>query len=54
MLNRKLIEQTEEYLKKTFDESAFLNIEGNLQDKLYRLEHSYRVANIGLEIAAYI
>ena len=52
MLNRKLIEQTEEYLKKTFDESAFLNTEGNLQDKLYRLEHSYRVANIGLEIAA--
>ena len=52
MLNRKLIEQTEEYLKKTFDESTFLNAEGNLQDKLYRLEHSYRVANIGLEIAA--
>ncbi|MBO7632588.1 MAG: HD domain-containing protein [Lachnospiraceae bacterium] len=52
MLNRKLIEQTEEYLKKTFDESVFLNTEGNLQDKLYRLEHSYRVANIGLEIAA--
>ncbi len=51
MLNRKLIEQTEVFLKKTFDESSYLNIKEHLQDKNYRLEHTYRVANIGLDIA---
>lgn len=51
MLNRKMIEQTEDFLKKSFDDSGFLNKKENLKDKLYRLEHSYRVANIGLEIA---
>ncbi len=52
MLNQKLIEQTEDFLKKTFDDSLFFSVEENLQDKNYRLEHSYRVANIGREIAA--
>ncbi len=51
MLNRRLAEQTEAFLKKTFDESSYLNIEEHLQDKNYRLEHTYRVANIGLSIA---
>ena len=51
MLSRKLIEQTEVFLKKTFDESSYLNIKEHLQDKNYRLEHTYRVANIGLDIA---
>ena len=51
MLNQKLIEQTEDFLKKTFDDSLFFSVEENLQDKNYRLEHSYRVANIGREIA---
>ena len=51
MLNKKLVEQTEAFLKKTFDESSYLNIEEHLQGKNYRLEHTYRVANIGLEIA---
>lgn len=46
-----MIEQTEDFLKKSFDDSGFLNKKENLQDKQYRLEHSYRVANIGLEIA---
>ena len=33
MLNQKLIEQTEDFLKKTFDDSLFFSVEENLQDK---------------------
>lgn len=51
MLKHKLIEQTEVFLKKTFEDSLYLNAEGHLAGKNYRLEHTYRVANIGLEIA---
>lgn len=51
MLKHKLIEQTEVFLKKTFEDSIYLNAEEHLAGKNYRLEHTYRVANIGLEIA---
>ncbi|WP_026489739.1 HD domain-containing protein [Butyrivibrio sp. XBB1001] len=51
MLKHKLIEQTEDFLKKAFEDSLYLNAEEHLSGKKYRLEHTYRVANIGLEIA---
>jgi uncharacterized protein len=50
MLNCELVKKTEEFLKDTFDKSIYLN--DHLKDKNYRLEHTYRVANIGREIAA--
>ena len=50
MLNRQLIKKTEEFLKQKFDKAIYLN--EHLEDKAYRLEHTYRVANIGREIAA--
>ena len=50
MLNRELIRKTEEFLKQKFDEAIYLN--EHPEDKAYRLEHTYRVANIGREIAA--
>jgi uncharacterized protein len=47
MLNRELIKKTEEFLKETFENATDFE-----QDDLpYRIEHSYRVANIGREIA---
>lgn len=49
MLNRKLIEQTEAFLKQKFDAAGYLNEHPEAKD--YRIEHSYRVANIGREIA---
>ncbi len=50
MLNCELVKKTEEFLKDTFDKSIYLS--DHLKDKNYRLEHTYRVANIGREIAA--
>ncbi len=49
MLNRENIRKTEEFLKRKFDEAEYLNAEPDA--KAYRLEHTYRVANIGREIA---
>ncbi len=48
-MNREWIEQTERFLKDTFAASAYLDAHPEERD--YRLEHSYRVANIGREIA---
>lgn len=48
-MNNILIEKTERFLKRKFDESNYLR--GHPEEKAYRLEHSYRVANIGKEIA---
>ena len=44
-----LIRKTEEFLKQKFDCAIYLN--EHLEAKQYRLEHSYRVANIGRLIA---
>ena len=49
MLNHELIEKTEAFLKEKFDAGIYLN--QHPEDKAYRLEHSYRVANIGRQIA---
>ena len=49
MLDRERIEKTEAFLKQKFDAALYLNAHPDA--KAYRLEHSYRVANIGLEIA---
>ena len=43
------IERTEAFLKQTFDDSDFFA--ANPGRKAYRLEHTYRVANIGRQIA---
>lgn len=48
-INRAFIEKTEEYLKNTFKSSSYLD--EHPQDREYRLQHSYRVANIGRIIA---
>ncbi len=48
-VNRELIHKTEEFLKETFDKSEFLD--AHPSDRDYRLQHSYRVANIGKKIA---
>lgn len=48
-LNRDLIKRTEEFLKDTFASGAYLQDKPTERD--YRLEHSYRVANIGKMIA---
>ena len=50
MLNLPLIRKTEDFLKRTFDDSAYLSAHPDA--KAYRLEHTYRVANIGRLIAA--
>ena len=44
-----LIEKTEAFLKERFDGSGYLN--AHPAAKAYRLEHTYRVANLGREIA---
>lgn len=44
-----LIKKTEDFLKEKFRNSEYLN--NNPSAKAYRLEHSYRVANIGKVIA---
>lgn len=49
MLNRELVKKTESFLKQKFEGSAYLN--ERPEAKAYRIEHSYRVANIGREIA---
>ena len=49
MLNRNRIEQTEAFLRQKFDAAIYLN--EHPAAKAYRIEHSYRVANIGREIA---
>ena len=48
-MNIELVKKAEAFLKETFDKSAFLN--EHPADKEYRLQHSYRVANIGKMIA---
>lgn len=48
MLNHEWIRKTEEFLKEKFDNAT----EFEQEDLPYRLEHTYRVANIGREIAA--
>ncbi|MBO4229626.1 MAG: HD domain-containing protein [Clostridia bacterium] len=49
MLNREITEKAEAFLKRKFDEGLYLNT--HPADKAYRIEHTYRVANIGREIA---
>ena len=49
MLDRELVEKTEAFLKQKFDAAIYLN--KHPEDKAYRIEHTYRVANIGREIA---
>ncbi len=49
MLPAERIRRTEEFLQKTFRESPYLM--QHPTEAAYRLEHSYRVANIGREIA---
>ena len=48
-MNSKWIEKTESFLKRTFAGSAYLS--AHPEDRDYRLEHSYRVANIAKTIA---
>lgn len=48
-LNNSKIKKAEEYLKSKFEESEYFKV--NEEQKNYRIEHSYRVANIGKEIA---
>ncbi|MBQ7729197.1 MAG: HD domain-containing protein [Spirochaetales bacterium] len=49
MLDKELVRKTEEFLKERFDSADFLN--SHQEAKAYRLEHTYRVANIGRTIA---
>ena len=49
MKNRELTEKAEAFLKQHFDAGLFLN--NHPDAEAYRLEHSYRVANIGRIIA---
>lgn len=48
-INNEFIEKSEEYLKNAFDSSQYLM--AHPSDREYRLQHSYRVANIGKIIA---
>ena len=48
-MNTEMIEKTESFLKETFANSAWLSAYPT--DRDYRLEHSYRVANIAKAIA---
>lgn len=48
-MDRRLVEKTEKFLKDTFAASEYLNTHPVERD--YRLEHSYRVANIAKQIA---
>lgn len=48
-MNTEMITKTEAFLKETFAESAYL--QANPTELDYRLEHSYRVANIAKTIA---
>ncbi|MBQ7445000.1 MAG: HD domain-containing protein [Clostridia bacterium] len=49
MLDRELTGKTEEFLKLKFDDAEHFRENPSAKD--YRIEHTYRVANIGLEIA---
>ena len=49
-MNREWIKKTEEFLKQKFDASGYFA--DHPEAKAYRLEHTYRVANIGRQIAA--
>lgn len=49
MLNHELVRKTEEFLKQKFEAAVYLN--EHPEAKAYRIEHTYRVANIGREIA---
>ncbi|MBQ3847504.1 MAG: HD domain-containing protein [Clostridia bacterium] len=49
MIDLNLVNKTETFLKRKFDSGEYLNDHPN--DKAYRIEHTYRVANIGREIA---
>ena len=49
MLRLEWIEKTEAFLKQRFDAALYLN--AHPEEKAYRIEHSYRVANIGKQIA---
>lgn len=49
MLDRESVRKTEEFLKQKFEKAIYLN--EHPEDKAYRIEHTYRVANIGREIA---
>ena len=47
-MNRELIQKTEEFLKAKLKESAYFKERPASEE--YRVQHSYRVANIGKEI----
>ena len=49
MLNQEWIVKTEEFLKQKFDAAIYLK--SHKDAKSYRIEHTYRVANIGRNIA---
>ena len=49
MMNGELVARTERFLKDRFAASAWMK--AHPEEKDYRLEHSYRVANIGRKIA---
>ena len=48
-MNTHMIKRAEAFLRDTYTASAYM--QKNPADKVYRLEHSYRVANIAKEIA---
>ncbi len=50
MFDRERVRKTEEFLKNRFDAGIYLS--AHPEAEAYRLEHSYRVANIGRQIAA--
>ena len=49
MINLEWIKRTEAFLKQRFDEGTYFS--SHPDAKAYRIEHTYRVANIGLRIA---
>ena len=49
MFDKELVRKTEEFLKDRFDAGTYLS--SHPEAKAYRLEHTYRVANIGRQIA---
>lgn len=49
MTDREIIEKTERFLKEKFDGAKYLS--EHPRDKAYRLEHTFRVANVGRQIA---
>lgn len=49
MLNKEWITKTEDFLRQKFDSAGYLDLHKDA--KAYRIEHTYRVANIGRKIA---